>query len=45
LEKQLSREINYVLLSAEEFKSRREQKEAFLEDLWQHKRITLIGPP
>jgi predicted nucleotidyltransferase len=44
LEKQLGREINYTLLSPEEFRARRARKDPFLEDLWRQKRITLVGP-
>jgi len=45
LENQLRREINYTLLSPEEFKSRRARRDAFLEDLWRQKKITLVGSP
>jgi predicted nucleotidyltransferase len=42
LERQLRREINYTLLSPEEFKARRTSKDAFLQNAWQHKTITLV---
>jgi len=45
LEKQLGREISYTVLSWEEFKSRRARKDAFLEDVWRQKKITLVGSP
>jgi predicted nucleotidyltransferase len=43
LERQLGREINYTVLTAKEFKSRRTRKDAFLENVWHNKRILLIG--
>ncbi len=43
LERQLGREINYTLLSPEEFKTRRVDKDAFLEDVWRGKKISLIA--
>ncbi len=43
LERQLGREINYTLLSPEEFKTRRADKDAFLEDVWRGKKISLIA--
>lgn len=45
LEKQFRREVNYTLLSPEEFKSRRARHDAFLEDVWRHKKITLVSSP
>jgi predicted nucleotidyltransferase len=45
LEKRFRREVNYTLLTPEEFKSRRARKDAFLEDVWRHKRITLVSSP
>jgi predicted nucleotidyltransferase len=44
LERQLGREINYTVLTAREFASRRLRKDAFLENVWHNKRIPLIGP-
>ncbi|MGH9450669.1 MAG: nucleotidyltransferase domain-containing protein [Terriglobia bacterium] len=43
LEKQLGREINYTVLTRREFKHRHERKDAFLQNVWQNKRISLIG--
>ncbi len=43
LERRLRREINYTLVSPEEFRARRVAKDAFLEDIWRHKRITLVA--
>jgi predicted nucleotidyltransferase len=45
LERQLGREINYTVLTRREFDSRRTNKDAFLEEVWHHKRISLIAPP
>jgi predicted nucleotidyltransferase/predicted transcriptional regulator with HTH domain len=44
LERQLGREINYTVLTRKEFDSRRARKDAFLEAVWHHKRISLIAP-
>jgi len=44
LERQLGREINYTVLTPKEFKSRRARKDAFLENVWQNKRVSLIAP-
>ncbi|MCJ7502485.1 MAG: nucleotidyltransferase domain-containing protein [Acidobacteriia bacterium] len=44
LEKQLGREINYTLLSPEDYRSRQARKDAFLADVWRRERITLVGP-
>lgn len=44
LERQLGREINYTVLTRKEFDSRRTRKDAFLENVWRHKRISLIAP-
>jgi predicted nucleotidyltransferase len=44
LERRLGREINYTVLTREEFDSRRARKDAFLEDIWHNKRLLLIGP-
>ncbi len=43
LERQLRREVNYTVLSPKEFKSRRVRKDAFLENVWHNKRVSLIG--
>lgn len=44
LEKQLGREINYTLLSPEEFRLRRRRRDAFLKDVWRRKKIPVVGP-
>ena len=44
LERQLGREINYTVLTRKEFESRRARKDAFLENVWHNKRVSLIGP-
>jgi predicted nucleotidyltransferase len=44
LERQLGREINYTVLTPKEFESRRARKDAFLENLWHNKRVSLVGP-
>ncbi len=43
LERQLRREVNYTVLTPKEFKSRRARKDAFLENVWHDKRVSLIG--
>jgi len=43
LERQLGREINYTVLSPKEFRARRARKDAFLENIWGHKHIPLLG--
>ncbi len=43
LECQLGREINYAVLTPKEFKSRRARKDAFLENVWQNRRVALLG--
>jgi predicted nucleotidyltransferase len=43
LERQLGREINYTVLTPKEFQSRRTRKDAFLENVWHNKRVSLIG--
>jgi predicted nucleotidyltransferase len=43
LERQLGREINYTVLTQKEFDSRRRRKDAFLENVWHHKRVSLVG--
>lgn len=44
LERRLRREINYTLMTPQEFEGRRAQKDPFLQDLWRHKRIDLLAP-
>jgi predicted nucleotidyltransferase len=44
LERQLGREINYTVLTRKEFEARRARKDAFVADLWNKKRVSLIGP-
>jgi predicted nucleotidyltransferase len=44
LERQLGREVNYTALTRKEFDSRRTRKDAFLENVWHNKRVSLIGP-
>lgn len=44
LERQLGREINYTVLTPKEVGSRRARKDAFLENVWHNKRVSLIGP-
>lgn len=43
LERQLGREINYTVMTAKEFASRRARKDTFLESVWHNKRISLLG--
>jgi predicted nucleotidyltransferase len=43
LERQLGREINYTVLTRKEFESRRTRKDAFLENVWHNKRVSLLG--
>lgn len=43
LERQLGREINYSVMSRMEFDSRRARKDAFLENVWHNKRVSLIS--
>jgi predicted nucleotidyltransferase len=42
LERRLRREVNYTVLTPKEFKSRRARKDAFLENVWHNKRVSLI---
>jgi predicted nucleotidyltransferase len=44
LERQLGREINYTVLTPKEFEARRTRKDAFLENVWHNKRVSLIAP-
>ncbi|HEX4542257.1 MAG TPA: nucleotidyltransferase domain-containing protein, partial [Candidatus Acidoferrum sp.] len=43
LERQLGREINYTVFSPTEFNSRRKRKDAFLENVWHNKRVSLVS--
>ena len=43
LERRLRREVNYTVLTPKEFKSRRARKDAFLENVWHNKRVSLMG--
>jgi len=42
LERQLGREINYTVLTRKELESRRARKDAFLENVWHNKRVSLV---
>ncbi len=44
LERHLRRDINYSLLTREEFESRLKRKDPFIADVWQNKRIDLMAP-
>jgi len=44
LERHLGREVNYTVLTRKEFDSRRTRKDAFLDNVWHNKRVSLIGP-
>jgi predicted nucleotidyltransferase len=43
LEKRLGREINYVLYSMEEFKSKKKAKDGFLMDVLNGKKVMVVG--
>lgn len=43
LERQLGREINYTVLTRQEFQARRHRRDAFLEHVWHHKRVPLFA--
>jgi predicted nucleotidyltransferase len=43
LERQLAREINYTVLTRREFDSRRARKDAFLENVWHNRRVSLVA--
>jgi predicted nucleotidyltransferase len=43
LERQLGREINYTVLTRKELESRRGRKDAFLENVWHNKHVSLVG--
>jgi predicted nucleotidyltransferase len=43
LERQLGREINYTVLTRKELESRLSRKDAFLENVWHNKRVSLVG--
>jgi predicted nucleotidyltransferase len=42
LERRLGREINYTVMSKAELRTRRGRGDAFLADIWRHKRIALV---
>jgi predicted nucleotidyltransferase len=44
LERQLGREVNYTVLTRKEFESRHARKDAFLENVWHNKRVSLLAP-
>jgi predicted nucleotidyltransferase len=44
IERQLGREVSYTVLTRKELDSRRARKDAFLENVWHNKRVSLIGP-
>jgi predicted nucleotidyltransferase len=44
IERQLGREVSYTVLTRKEVDSRRARKDAFLENVWHNKRVSLIGP-
>lgn len=44
IERHLGREVSYTVLTRKEFDSRRARKDAFLENVWHNKRVSLIGP-
>jgi len=44
IERQLGREVSYTVLTRKELDSRRVRKDAFLENVWHNKRVSLIGP-
>jgi len=43
LERQLGREINYTVLTRKELNSHRARKDAFLENVWHNKRVSLVA--
>lgn len=43
LEKTLKREINYIVLTPRELKRKLADRDTFLTDIWNGKRIQLIG--
>ncbi len=42
LERQMGREINYVVISPAEFAARRKRSDPFLADIWRNKKIDLV---
>jgi len=42
LERLVARDINHVVMSREEFRQRRAQRDAFLEDVWRNPRVPLV---
>ena len=45
LERELGREINFNILTPKEFNSRRARKDAFLENVWHNKRVSVVSAP
>jgi predicted nucleotidyltransferase/predicted transcriptional regulator with HTH domain len=43
LERLLGREINYTVMTPKEFEFRRSRNDPFLKDVWQNRRVTLLG--
>jgi len=41
-ERQLGRDINYTILTRKELQSRRARKDAFLENVWRDKPVSLM---
>ena len=44
IERHLGREVSYTVLTRKEFDSRRARRDAFLENVWHNKRVSLIDP-
>jgi predicted nucleotidyltransferase len=44
IERQLGRDVNYTVLTRKDVDSRRARKDAFLDNVWHSKRISLTGP-
>ncbi len=44
IERQLGREVRYVVLTRKKLDSRRARKDAFLENVWHNKRVPVMGP-
>ena len=44
IERHLGREVSYTVLTRKELDSRRARRDAFLENVWHNKRVSLIGP-
>ena len=43
LERRLGREMSYTVLIRKELESRRDRKDSFIENVWQNKRVLLVG--